>query len=541
MARDAYLDIFISESLDQLQKAGDDLLLLEKSPSDAGILNRIFRAMHTLKGGAALDGLEKIGDLAHRLENIFGIVRDRAVQLDADGFDTVYAAVDLLTTLVNGLHDGSYATIDPTAVNGRVLSLQQRMQPGEPVAVATSEDDEVALELNDEDRQCLAAECTGERHLYKIRLQFGNAAQMRGLMATIIYNNLAAKCRWIRIFPDSEHLKKNPPPPGEITILALTAISPAAIHSLVKVNCPVFTCDPIEPDSLSAASASMPEPQPGPKPPAAKKTADETAYRNPVIEVDKVIVDGLLDNVGDLVLNMNVSLAMLDEIIENRALDAENLRGELTGFYTQLQTTALVMNAMMDYGVQMRMVPIGMLLKKFPRIVRDTSRKVGKKAALVIKGDRIRLGQEVLEKIEDPLLHMIRNSVDHGLEMPEDRIGLGKPAEGRIAIDVSSSRNTILIRLSDDGHGLDRDRIRRKAVEKELVTADAARALPDRELLRLIFAPGFSTNENVTELSGRGVGMDVVLHNITEIGGTIEIESHPGQGSTFLISVPAAL
>lgn len=650
MPKDNYLEIFVSESLEQLQQVSDGLLELEKDPANGELINRIFRFMHTLKGGASLDGLERISSLAHRMENIFGLLRDNNLELPADGFDPVLQAVDLLTALVEQVLEGGSHSLSTEKVDQALKQVQQQLMPdtnGQSVAAAADHSEKV---LSADELQQINSLLDGKSKLFRISLNFKSGDMMSGVMAMVIYNNLENKGKYIRSFPGPEQLKANAGKITEVEILLVSTLSIAGVNKIIKLNCPIFEVSKIDAALLAKNYSREAEAEPADRqtavPDEQKKiffneleqgrrvwkvsvsfprtgpmqalhgfivlknlcevadrcwsNPDEQHLRansagcgsmllvlsgdldrskisrilrpnsqtfqieelqrgelecdtpvaapqgrskfvSPVLEVDKVLVDGLIENVGDMVLNMNVSMQMFDDLLELETEDVAELKAEMLGVYAQLQTTALITNALMDYGVQMRMVPVGRLFKKFPRVVRDASRKAGKQVELEFSGERTRLDQEVIEALEAPLLHMVRNSVDHGIEPPGERSTLGKQEAGKIEIKAAAHKNLVHIAISDDGRGLDKEAIRKKAVEKGLLTAAEADSLSEEEVYKLIFRPGFSTKDQVSELSGRGVGMDVVLSSVESIRGEIKVESEPGGGSVFTLIVPTAI
>lgn len=645
MPKDNYLEIFVNESLEQLQEVSDGLLELEKNPADPELINRIFRYMHTLKGGASLDGLERISSLAHRMENIFGLLRDNGLQLDAGDFDPVLQAVDLLTELVEGALDGAAGAVSTAEVDEALRQLQQRLLPDDGRVEGAPGQVPQEKFLTEEELQQIEQLLNEQTKLYRIRLNFKAGDMMSGVMALIISNNLESNGKYFKSFPPAAQLKAQTGVLTEVELLLVSTLSIAGVNKIIKVNCPLFEVNKIDPQLLrtlylpekrSQVETPVPGddvkarflealqrgervwqvvvslPRTGPmqslhafiirknlcdrgsgcwsspgeqqlreggpscdgmtvivsgmmdrseivktvRPnsstfqvteltaadlqPAAG-VASRKKFVAPVLEVDKVLVDGLIENVGDMVLNMNVTLQMFDDLLELDPGDPAVFKAEMLGVYAQLQTTALITNALMDYGVQMRMVPVGRLFKKFPRIVRDAAKKTGKQVELVCSGERTRLDQEVVEALEAPLLHMLRNSVDHGIETPEARAEAGKPVTGRIELNAETHKNLVHITVSDDGRGLDRAGIAAKAVERGLVAPDKISELDDAQIFRMIFEPGFSTKESVSQLSGRGVGMDVVLSSIEAIRGEIKVESEPGAGSRFILIVPTAI
>ncbi len=417
--------MFISEALDQLCTIEASVLRLEESPGDLTLLNDIFRPFHTVKGNALAIGVRRVGELAHKVENLLDLCRSGRHALGALEIDAVLEAVDVLTALI--------------------VDAQARLN-GEPGA-------------NLEPRRTSLMDRTDA-------LVAGTAAE-GGALAE-------------RAAPRPEQ-----------------------------------------------GPASAPAPAPSDNQPKFMRRADDVIGQS-AVKVDTRKLDNLIDMVGELVIAQSI-------LQENAAL-VRSGDDRLTRNLAQLRriTGDLQRNAM-----SMRMVPIRQTFQKMARLVRDLSKKSGKTVDLVLSGEDTELDRRVVEDINDPLMHMVRNSMDHGIEPPEKRMAAGKRAEGRLALSAGHQGGNIVIAIEDDGNGLDSHRILAKATSLGLV--QPGESLSDAEINQLIFRPGFSTAEQITDISGRGVGMDVVRKNIDALRGRIEIQTTPGEGTTFLIKLPLTL
>lgn len=654
-----YVKIFISESLELLQKTSDDLLELENNIDDIDIVNRLFRSLHTLKGGAALDGLEKISSVAHLMEDMFGLIRDNAVKVEPHYIDVFLESVDLLKELVEGI-GSTYEDINNVPILDRLKEIYNSIAPDKAQTQKSNKTAE-PFTLSDEDAEKLSK---SSKNIYKVECRFDDNDPMKNINAFVVMNNLKSISSFIKSSPSENELKgkgtsfdrfivvietgsdkntliskissncknftinlldkgsiKKMGYTGEIKIRSMEEVK----ESLIKENAKEFILDinkghniwfvelnfninnpmngvmayiiynniksksskiisSLEPDEfkqktdlnkllLYVSSKSLQQndltniiktncysftlvnvsevdlkqylpkenikqnEMNNKKADAEKQAASQPAY----LEVDKDIVDGVIEHIGELVLNLNVLMQTFNAIVETDIEDVEELKKETQSASLQLNATAVLGNSLMDYAVLLRLVPVKKVFKKFPRIVRDISKKVNKKVKLIIEGERTRMDQEILDAIEAPLLHMIRNSMDHGIEDNSEREKLGKPPIGTINLSAEQNQNKVNIRLEDDGKGMDKVKILNKALKLGLIGEDEAKKLSDEEIFSFIYHPGFSTSEKVSQISGRGVGMDVVATEIKKIGGDIIITSEKGKGTNITLNLPITL
>ncbi len=476
---------FFSESLELLQDIEQGVLVLEEKPGDKNTINSIFRAFHTFKGGAGFLHLAALGELAHELETLLDAVRKGELSINREIIESILAGGDALKLFTREIGD-----------------QLEGINPGAPISVPT-------------------------QHILK-RVR----AALRG---------------------------EAPAPASSAAVAVAKAAEPVppAVVAEVPAAAPVLAPDPVVPEAAPASvvaaplavaqPASIPQPQlvqvPVAKPAAPAVAAAESAgaAESPAkasregggstggfVKLDTEKLDSLVNLVGELVIAQSM-------VVQNPDVQSINSL-QLLRCLRQLSrvTTELQRNAM-----SLRMVPIRNLFQKMGRLVRDLGVSQNKQVQLVLEGEDTELDRNIVEKMGDPLIHMIRNSVDHGLEGPDERVANGKSAMGTVRLSASHQRGGIVIRIQDDGRGLNTDRILAKAVERGLVRPNAG--LSESEIHALIFLPGFSTAEAITDLSGRGVGMDVVLGNIESLRGKVEIESVFGKGTTFTILLPLTL
>ena len=485
---------FLVESYENLDEMDRDLVELEQNPKPEDIA-RIFRTLHTIKGTCGFLGFSRLESVAHASENLLSKLRDGELNVNADIASALLATVDAIRNMMAVIEEEG--SDENTADFSDLVKELERLQKGDAAPPAESEDDSASEEPT------AAAPVEAE--------------------------------------PEPE------PEPEPVAAAPEPTPPPAAPE-------PPPPAPPEEP----AAQAKAPEPEPEPekaaaeaekpaedkaaekKGPAKKGASKKVAKRGgessgsglteSSIRVDVSVLNTLMNLVGELVLARNqiVQFTALHEDIDTNLLAAS-------------QRLNLITTEMQEEVMKTRMQPIGNIWSKFPRVVRDLSHTCGKQVRIEMEGVDTELDKTLLEAIKDPLTHLVRNSVDHGIEPPEKRVENGKAAEGLLVLRAFHEGGMVNIEISDDGGGIDPNKIRAKAIEKQLVTADTSSKMNDRELINLIFLPGFSTAAAITNVSGRGVGMDVVKTNIEKIGGTVDVQSQLGSGSTFKIKIPLTL
>lgn len=458
---------FLAEAGELVERLGGQLVELESRPQDAELLNAIFRAFHTVKGGAGFLNLTALVELCHVAEDVFNALRNGRRALDAELLDAVLQALDQVQEMMARVAAGQELEPAPPSLIETLKQLakaQATPAPVEPAAVKT-----VAP---------IAPAASADPN-------------------TITEDEFEALL-------DQLHGKKAAPPADAAATVAAEPLPPPRSPAPVAEPLPVAV-----PTSARAPSSAPP--------PA------ETSVR-----VDTQKLDALMNLVGELVLARN----------RLKSLRSTALGEPVSRAISELDfITRGLQNAVM----QIRMQPIRKVFSRFPKLARDVARGLGKQVEVTLHGEDTDLDKNLVEALADPLVHMVRNSVDHGIEMPEERLRRGKPAAGQLSLSASQEGDHILIVVRDDGAGMDAERIRRKVVEKGLMSAADVGRLTPEECLQLVCLPGFSTKAQVSDLSGRGVGMDVVMSRIKSLNGSVHIESKPGQGSAIRIRVPLTL
>ncbi|WP_213948736.1 chemotaxis protein CheA [Luteibacter sp. dw_328] len=541
------LNVFLIEARELLESLGEQLVDLEASPGDAELLNAVFRAFHTVKGGAGFLGLNAMVELCHRAEDLLNEARNGAVVLNPGFMDALLESLDLLNDMMRAADAGVPAEPAPRSVLDRLLipgrtgsappvalspattSAPAVSAPSSPRAYDPIEDEFEAMldaarndraptsapsgTINDDEFEALLDSLYGTGAPGAEAVPVGAASAAIPAAATPVApaaDPNAISDDEFEALLDSLH---GTAVPGAISVGADSSAIPAAATP------PVATAPIVETKTSKPAPAAKPAA-------ATEKRTSSTA--DTTVRVDTFRLDSLVDAAGELVLVRN----RLTNLAPRGTNDPmERAIGELERVAEDLQNAVL----------RMRMQPVGKLFSRFPRIIRDLARQLGKDIELITEGEDTDIDRTVVEALADPLVHLLRNSVDHGIEMPDVRERAGKSRSGTVRLSAGQFGDRIVITVTDDGKGMDPEMLRRKAVEKGLMDEEQAARLDERECFDIVFRPGFSTAAEVSDISGRGVGMDVVKTKIVELGGTLSIDSRVGHGSTVRLSVPLTL
>ncbi len=536
--------VFFDESFEGLDIMESGLLEMDPGSADPEQINSIFRAAHSIKGGSGTFGFTNIADFTHVMETLLDEMRDGRRQVTTEAVNVLLASVDVLREMLTATSED--AEVDPERVKAQKAELDRLLAgesaAAEPVGPDPAEDASAAS----------VSEPTGWHivfHPHSHMMRTGNDP-LRLIRELASLGELAVEVDTQSLLPLSEFEPEDSYLSWDLQLKG--DVSKEQINDIfdwVEDDCDLVI-DPIQPASAPSPATPPPPADPEPKaeiaavpPPVERRTGTDRrtsdrrgAAKKPAsgggassIRVDISKIDVLINMVGELVITQSM-LSMLGEEFDISQLD--RLREGLA----QLERHT---REMQESVMQIRMLPISFTFSRFPRLVHDLSTKMGKKIELKMTGETTEVDKTVIEKIGDPLVHLVRNSLDHGIEMPEDRIAAGKPEQGTVELNAYHRGGNIIIEIKDDGKGLDRDRLLDKAIERGLVPPDAM--LSDQQVYELIFTAGFSTAETVSDVSGRGVGMDVVRRNINELGGSIEIHSEKGVGSSFIIRLPLTL
>jgi two-component system chemotaxis sensor kinase CheA len=535
---------FIQEALELLDSLNENFIELEKNPEDKEILNTIFRAAHTVKGSAGFLGFQNIVELAHSAENILNKLRQGEITLTSEMTDYLLKTMDVLRSMIVTVSETGNEGEPPEGNTGLIKKLNELSEgigggneKETPAAVSNS--NTVAAPPETPVKEAENASGSDKEKTKTVdsadKTHNSGKKKPRSLGDILLEDNLISKEELEEIYKEKEeeeHMAEKISAVPEVSAEEIPhpSVSAETFPSAEEKQVSIKSEEEIKPNPNAVQQKPAPAASVATKPAAAVPTAE---IKETTIRVDIERLDNVMNLVGELVLARN-RLFNISSKLEIKYAD-DDLSSALAQVVAGLNlvTTDLQLAVM-----KTRMQPVKKVFSKFPRMVRDLSRELGKDIELLISGEETELDKSVIEEIGDPLVHLIRNSVDHGIEDKEARKLNGKPEKGTIRLGAEHEGNYIIISVIDDGKGMDPSIIKRKAVEKGVIDEKTAASLSDKDALNLIFAPGFSTKDKATEISGRGVGMDVVKTNIQKLNGIIEINSTPGHGSAIILKLP---
>ena len=495
------LQDFLQEASDLLSDVDNKLVDLEKTPEDRRLLNDIFRGFHTIKGGAGFLNATELVTLCHLTENLFDKLRNAEMSLTSELMDTIMAATQGVRNMFGELAQAC----QPRAAEAEVIEALRSALEGKKPGEHEAPDPQVAAASVVEPVVVVAPEPVSE-------------------VASASATTAGSEPDW-QALHSAVTGQASPPQ-------AAAQAAPAVAQGEVLVPAPTVTPHfppegRRETDRLGATAAAAG---------SGRRVEEKAAARESTIRVDTARLDQVLNLSGEIGLTKNRLTSLRADILAGRN-DTDTLHA-LDQAVSQLD---LLVSDLQNSVMKTRMQPIGRLFQKYPRIARDLARQLGKDVELSLIGEETEVDKTMIEDLADPLVHLVRNAVDHGVESAEERLAAGKPAKSVVRLEARQEGDHIVLMIADDGRGMSPERIRAKAIEKGIIKEEEANTLDDRQSLNLIFLPGFSTMEQASAVSGRGVGMDVVKTNIHKLNGSVEIRSEPGKGSVFLISLPLTL
>ncbi len=489
---------FLVESNELLDNISQDLMIIESEPDNFDLINQLFRAFHTIKGTSSFMGFEEVTSITHHAEDILNKLRKNELTITQEIIDVLLNVHDWIRILIDKINNRDESPTDYS----ETVSALVRLKDGKASSEAATKP--AASKKDNEPSNSSLDKVLNSKELISGSDDF-NEDELALIQAAFLEVNAAMR--------------------EEITTTAAPANPPHEIEIPVQAQKP-----DIEPDTHHDTSAATG------KSPQDSKDSQNPKAQNETIRIEVNRIETMMNLSGELVLARN-RLAQMTKYLEHEITN-KTRRTELEETTAQIDfVTSEIQAAIM----RMRMVQIGKLYQKAPRIVRDLSKEFSKKINLIVKGEDTEIDRGIIEELNDPLVHMIRNSCDHGIEAPDVRIAKGKSPDGTITLDADQEGNNIVLRISDDGAGMDPDKLKNKAIEKGLITPEQANQMSKEEAFQIIFMPGFSTAVKISNTSGRGVGMDVVRTNIVKLKGSIEIQSEIGIGSTFKIKLPLTL
>ncbi|MDX2299863.1 MAG: chemotaxis protein CheA [Xanthomonadaceae bacterium] len=527
---------FLLEAGELVAALGDQLLALEAAPDAPDLLNAVFRAFHTVKGGAGFLSVEPMVALCHRGEDLLNEARSGRVRLTPEHIDALLQALDHLQQMMRAMQEGTVPVPAPSALlerlSGKAAAPAQspavETQVAPPPVPTPAPAPAASADAVDQEFDALLAAVASESPGTPLKADEPIDDSEFEALLDELYGSKGAPGKTV----DSDAGRTAAPMTDDDFEALLDSLhgSGAAPGAVVPAPAPPVPVPAPVPAPVAAPTSTALTAAPVPSRPAAAGTgmARSAAPAEATIRVDTVRLDALVNLIGELVLVRNrlVSLTAtsVDEAMERAVAELHRVADDL-----QLAV------------MRTRMLPVGKLFSRFPRIVRDLARQLGKQIDLVLEGEDTDLDRNLVDALADPMVHLVRNAVDHGIELPEARERVGKPATGTVRLIAAQEGERIIIRVRDDGRGMDAEVLRIKAVEKGLLVPDQAARLSEAECYDLIFLAGFSTRSEVSDISGRGVGMDVVKTRVGELGGTLVVDSRLGHGSEIRVSLPLTL
>ncbi len=560
-----YLEIFIDETKEHLQSLNEQLLILENEPENEDTINEIFRAAHSLKGMAGTMGYKRMQRLTHDMENVFSEVRNGKMKITGNLIDVLFLSLDAL--------EGYLECIQETADEGTndnepiINELNQILEGGvggggeTPKAKEEEKKEEentaekkwLSISLNENQKHAIEVAREKGCQIFGMTIHIQETCILKAARAFLVFQAIEAKGEIIASVPtiqevederfefdfslicsstdNFDNVMKEVRNVSEIESALGEVIEPVKEEpveekpSSQSEEKPAAKTEDTKPQTVKA-----PTPAPQQKKPSGAQQKQAKPIVNRTVRVDIEKLDVLMNLVSELIIAKNSLVAASDSNRTANATVNENIE------YLESVTTNLHESVM-----KVRMVPIESVVNKFPRMIRDLTKTLNKKMELFMSGEETELDRTVVDEIGDPLMHLLRNSADHGLESNDVRIQRGKPEVGSIFLDAYQDGNNVIIEVRDDGNGIDIEKIKEKALERGTVSPEQADMLTDKEILDMLFLPSFSTAKQVTDVSGRGVGLDVVKSKIEALGGDVQVKTKLGEGSTFTIRLPLTL
>lgn len=543
-----YIEVFVEEAQEHLNNLNQYLLKLEVSPENPEYIDEIFRSSHTLKGMAGTMGYEKISEITHEMENVLQGIRNGEIKINSKTVDVLFECFDILENLVGSiLQNGAEGNIDTSKVINRLKSVFEINESDEKdynkdhnKGHDVDENKKTSrLNFNEFEENLIKAAYEKKLNIFEIQISLNDDCLLKSARAFVIFKNLERIGEIIKTIPPVEDIEDEKFQ-KEFTLYLITSSAKEQIEKMLgsiseiqkiwvtpvdytkKETIPVKEKNDLEGGEYNTVIV---ESEQDPSKSISQKLKTGKTVR---VDIEK------LDNLMNLVSELIIIKTRLEGIGENREIGIQELHEAVE--YLERITTNLH-----DAVMKVRMVPIEQVFNRFPRMVRDLSKELNKEINLHIEGEETELDRTVIDEIGDPLIHLVRNAIDHGIETPEERKRQGKQANGNIILKAYHDGNNVVIEIDDDGKGIDLEKVLAKAIEKRFITVKESKELSEQDILQFLFKPGFSTSERITDISGRGVGLDVVKTKIESLGGTIDIETIQGKGSKFIVRLPLTL
>ncbi|MBQ9580280.1 MAG: chemotaxis protein CheA [Lachnospiraceae bacterium] len=555
-----YLEIFIDETSEHIQSLNDCIMNLEQEPDNKDTINEIFRAAHSLKGMAGTMGFKRMQHLTHDMENVFSEVRNDKVKVNGEMIDVLFQCLDAIEGYLETIkstsdegteeHEEIIAKLNEMLNGGGAAAPAEAPKAGTPAEApkaSTYEEKFLDAEFNDNDKKAVKDKEKEGLKIYGVTVYVDQKCLLKSARAFLVFKAIEEIGTIVYYNPSSQDIEDEKFD-FDFSIIVATDHSLDDVLNAAKGVLEIETAvgreissAELEIEASNDASAPAEAPEEIKNVPQVKTQAASTGNKAPAnkqavtsrtVRVDIEKLDTLMNQVSELIIAKN-SLVSISS--------AEGAGGQSASFTEQIEYLERITTMLHESVMKARMVPIESVVNKFPRMIRDLSKTLNKKMELVMTGEETELDRTVVDQIGDPLQHLLRNSADHGLESDELRIKRGKPEVGKIFLNAYQEGNNVVIEVGDDGNGIDTQQVKQKAIERGLVSADQAETLSQKEIIDFLFMPGFSMAKKVSDISGRGVGLDVVKSNIEALGGDVEVKSNLGEGSKFIVRLPLTL
>ncbi|RKN86502.1 chemotaxis protein CheA [Paenibacillus ginsengarvi] len=553
MEMNQYLSMFIDESKEHLQALNDNMLRLEASPEDISIVQSIFRSAHTLKGMSATMGFEDLASLTHEMENVLDLVRNHKLSMNPFIFDAIFKSLDSLDAMVEDIVNGGTGKADVSAIVAVLKSIvsgdYEKAAAATATAPAAAPTASAGAELDEFQYSILLQSVEAGLQVYRLEVTLQKTCVLKAARAYMVFSYLEQNGEIVKSMPSVEDIEKE----KFETSFSVYFVSEQSGEELERQVGNISEMESVQAEKLDpeglkrkmqpapaataaaasevASAANEVSPAAAAKPVAAaapKAAGGGAPVQSRTIRVDIERLDVL----------MNLFSELLIDRVRLEQLASEVRRSDLT---ETVEHMARVSSDLQNIVLKLRMVPVDNVFNRFPRMVRDLAKSLDKKVDLIITGAETELDRTVIDEIGDPLVHLLRNSVDHGVETVPERLAAGKPETGTVHLRAFHSGNHVFIEIEDDGKGINRNKVLDIALKRGVVSPEQAKTLTDEEVYMLLFAAGFSTADKISDISGRGVGLDVVRTKIESLGGRVHVTSNYGKGTNFSVQLPLTL
>lgn len=546
-----YLEMFIDETKEHLQNLNDQVLVLESEPDNIDTINEIFRAAHSLKGMAGTMGFKRMQRLTHDMENVFSEIRNGKMSVTPDLVDIVFKCLDAieeyLDCIINTSDEGENDNDELINMLNACLKAEgapepeKKVQPEEKTEADSTDGDKrkfLHIDIADFEKNAIIEAKAKNLNVYGVTVYIDENCILKAARAFLVFKGLENKGEIIKSVPGVQDIEDEKFD-FDFSMLIISDKSLEEIKKIIsnvsEIKEVVIENYEIPSDANVVSSVQKEEKEPEKEETKKKKTTPAKTGKpvaNRSVRVDIEKLDVLMNLVSELIIAKNGLVSVSNQ---------EDSKTSMQSFNEQIEYLERITTNLHESVMKVRMVPIESVVNRFPRMIRDLSKKLGKEMELIMTGEDTELDRTVIDEIGDPLMHMLRNSADHGLEPTIDRLKLGKPQVGTIQLNAYQDGNNVTIEVIDDGAGIDVEKVKETALKKGTITEEQAEMMTEKEAIDLLFHPAFSTSEKITDVSGRGVGLDVVKNKIEGLGGDVEVSTKLGEGTKFIVRLPLTL